>query len=1065
MINFKPATLYSLWNDARRREVHGRPTLPDNCHLPSYSGMRHLHSKPSICLIILLVFWFLATPALWAVDPSRSISQYGHTSWLVKDGYFSGIPRKITQTADGYIWLGTTEGLFRFDGIHFVHWSPPVGEDLPSPRVNFLLPTPDGSLWIGTAAGISRWKDGHLTNISGGGGVVPSITEAHDGKVWFVLDRSSGAATPLCFVAGTGMRCYGAKDGIPADNCTSVVQDTQGAFWIGCDNGLAKWNFNEHDLFKPSIDKPTENAPTIRSLVSVPDGTLWVGMATTGRGRGLSQLEQGIWKAVHMTDMEGSTLQVVRMFRDHENALWIASSDKGIYRIVQGKADNFRHLDGLTSDDALDIFEDHEGNLWTVTTEGIDEFRSLPVSSFSSREGLKNQEVDGILAASDGSIWIGGEGAIDILHHGQVKSIVKAKGLPGELPTSFFQDHAGRIWVGIDTSLYVYEDGIFKKISRQSGKPMGMVTAIAEDIDQNIWVETTGSLRELIRIRDFTEQESFPAPHTPPARRVAASPQGGIWRGLRYGSIERRLGSRIDTFHFPSDPETRIEQIVANSDGSVLAASPPGLIGWKEGKQLILTTRNGLPCGTVYSFVSDTQGNLWLSMPCGIVRIPSADLQNWWNDTNAIVHPKLLDALDGAQPAVVPFQSGAARSVDGLLWFAGGVRLQMIDPDHLGANSIVPPVHIEGVVADRKNYPPLDGLRLPPLIRDLEIDYSALSYVVPQRVRFRYKLEGHDTDWQDPGTRRQAFYSDLDPGPYRFRVIACNNDGLWNEVGAGLEFSVKFAWYQRASFRLLCAAISLLIVWIIYQFRVRQIAAALSSRFDERLAERTRLARELHDTFLQTVQGSKMIADVALEADADQTRMRQALEKLSRWLDQAVNEGRAALHSLRVTTTEKNHLAEALSRATEDHQLPSSMTVAFSVIGDPKDLHPIVRDEVYRIGYEAIRNAAAHSRASRLEIDLRYANDLSLRIKDNGLGIDPSLPELGREGHFGLQGMRERASRIQGKLTIVSSTNAGTEVSLIVPGTVVYRNEYPAQLERFKAKIRRLFRSSRTDGI
>jgi signal transduction histidine kinase len=266
-------------------------------------------------------------------------------------------------------------------------------------------------------------------------------------------------------------------------------------------------------------------------------------------------------------------------------------------------------------------------------------------------------------------------------------------------------------------------------------------------------------------------------------------------------------------------------------------------------------------------------------------------------------------------------------------------------------------------------------------------------------------------------------------------------------------------------FRILCAVVGAMTMWAIYYIRLRQVAALMSTRFDERLAERTRLARELHDTFLQTVQGSKMIADDALDADSDQNRMRQALEKLSRWLGQAVDEGRAALHSLRVTTTEKNHLSEALRRATEDHQLPSSMTVAFSVIGDPKDLHPIVRDEVYRIGFEAIRNAAAHSRASRLEIDLRYANDLSLRIKDNGLGIDPSIPEFGREGHFGLQGMRERASRIRSKLTIVSSANAGTEVSLVVPGAVVYRNEHPTPIERLKEGIRRFFRSSRSDGI
>jgi signal transduction histidine kinase len=296
-------------------------------------------------------------------------------------------------------------------------------------------------------------------------------------------------------------------------------------------------------------------------------------------------------------------------------------------------------------------------------------------------------------------------------------------------------------------------------------------------------------------------------------------------------------------------------------------------------------------------------------------------------------------------------------------------------------------------------------------------------------------------------------------------VIACNNDGLWNSVGASLDFKVEPAWFQTIWFQSLCGALAVLALWALYRFRVRQIALTINTQFDHRLEERTRLARELHDTFLQTVQGSKMVADDALDANADETRMRKALEKLSRWLGQAVEEGRAALHSLRVSTTEKNHLSEALLRATEDHQFPSSMTVAFSVIGDARDLHPIVRDEVYRIGYEAIRNAAAHSRASRLEIDLRYANDLSLRIKDNGLGIDPSIPELGREGHFGLQGMRERASRIRSKLSIDSSANAGTQVSLVVPGAVVYRNEHPTPLERLKEGIRRFFRSSRSDGI
>jgi signal transduction histidine kinase len=332
--------------------------------------------------------------------------------------------------------------------------------------------------------------------------------------------------------------------------------------------------------------------------------------------------------------------------------------------------------------------------------------------------------------------------------------------------------------------------------------------------------------------------------------------------------------------------------------------------------------------------------------------------------------------------------------------------------------------------------------------------------MVPQKVQFRYKLDGHDVDWQDPGTRRQAFYNDLGPGTFTFHVLACNNNGVWNKVGASLKFTVAPAWYQTLWFRLLCALSGIFVVWSIYQFRVRQIAGAIAARFDERLAERTRLARELHDTFLQTVQGSKMVADDALDPNSDATRMRKALEKLSTWLAQAVDEGRAALHSMRVSTVERNQLSESLRRATEDPQFPASMTVTFSVIGDAVDLHPVVRDDVYRIAFEAIRNAAVHSHASLLEIDLRYGDTLSVRVKDNGIGIDPSISDHGKAGHFGLQGMRERAARIHSKLTVVSSTNAGTEVTLVVPGKVVYRTARPTLLVRFNDAVNQLFGKS-----
>jgi signal transduction histidine kinase len=363
-------------------------------------------------------------------------------------------------------------------------------------------------------------------------------------------------------------------------------------------------------------------------------------------------------------------------------------------------------------------------------------------------------------------------------------------------------------------------------------------------------------------------------------------------------------------------------------------------------------------------------------------------------------------------------------------------------------------------------YPASGGATLPPRTTSVHLEYTAPNLSVPERVRYRYKLEGSDRDWQDAGTRREAFYTNLGPGHYRFRVIACNNDGVWNNMGAETAFTIAPAWFQTNWFLAVCIATSLLIVWAFYRVRMRQVARTLSARFDERLAERTRIARDLHDTFLQTIQGSKFVADDALSPSTDPIRMRRAMEQLSGWLGRATEEGRAALNSLRTSTIEKNDLAEAFRRAMEECRMQNSMEARFSVDGTANEMHPIVRDEVYRIGYEAIRNACVHSQASQLRVELAYAQDLSLCVKDNGVGIDPAVADLGKDGHFGLQGMRERAARIVSKLTVVSSATSGTEIKLVVPGRIIYREttsnrrKLPAQI---KAVLKRLGLTSTPD--
>jgi signal transduction histidine kinase len=433
-----------------------------------------------------------------------------------------------------------------------------------------------------------------------------------------------------------------------------------------------------------------------------------------------------------------------------------------------------------------------------------------------------------------------------------------------------------------------------------------------------------------------------------------------------------------------------------------------------------------------------------------------AELQAWQQNPSAAVTIRTLDAFDGVRPNPAAFVAGA-RSPDGRLWFANGVSLQVVDPDRVGRNRIPPPVHIEQVVADRTAYSAQNALRLPPLTRDVEIDYVGLSFVAPQKVRFRYRLDGRDDTWQEPGGRRQAFYTDLRPGTYRFRVIASNNDGVWNEEGASLEIVIAPAWYQTRAFLMLSILLGTLAVWAAYRMRMRQVAGALTARFDERLAERTRMARDLHDTLLQTVQGSKMVADTAMDRPEDAPALMRALQQVSAWLGQASEEGRATVKALRTSTTERNNLAEAFQRAIEDCQRQGALEASLTVTGDAREMHPVVRDELYRIGYEAIRNACTHSRGSRLDIALGYGHDLTMRIADDGIGMDVMMAERGKEGHFGLPGMRERAARIGAALSVNSAPGTGTAISVTVPGRAVFR-----QASGLVARVRSMF--SGTDG-
>jgi signal transduction histidine kinase len=522
----------------------------------------------------------------------------------------------------------------------------------------------------------------------------------------------------------------------------------------------------------------------------------------------------------------------------------------------------------------------------------------------------------------------------------------------------------------------------------------------------------------------------------PAARKLAADPKGGIWLGLLNGDMARYRQGKLERFQFPHKLDSLVNEIGVNPDGSVLGATGFGLIGWRDGKQRILTVANGLPCDNVNTFIRDNRGGLWLYTQCGLVEIAEHELEKWWDRGDAVLRIRVFGSGDGVQPGLAFFQQ-AARGVDGKLWFVNVYALQMIDPAHLPTNAIPPPVHIEDATADRRTF--LPGAHLPPLTRDVDIRYTALSFVAPAQVRFRYILEGQDKTWRDAGAGREASYTNLTPRSYRFRVIACNNDGLWNETGDTLTFTIAPAYYQTSWFALLCAGALGGALWLFHLLRLKRATEQVWQRMGGRLEERERIARELHDTLLQGFQGLMLRIHAVMKTLPETEPAHQMMEQVLDRADGVLLEGRQRVRDLREEGHSDSELSQALTRCGEEISQGQSVRFSVSVLGKLQPLDPIVFSEVYRIAREALINAFQHASAAKIEVELTYGGaEVRVRIRDDGAGIDPLILKGGRAGHWGLSGMRERAEKIGAKLNIWSQSGAGTEIELTIPANVAY---------------------------
>ena len=768
------------------------------------------------CLVVALL-----CPRGNALDPGRYISQYGHSVWRVQDGAIEPAG-EITQTADGYLWLGTSNGLLRFDGVRFAPYAPP-GLNLPTRGFTFLLGARDGSLWIGMRRGLSRLKDGKLvvyTKPEDHSGI-STIMEDHEGTIWVTRYSVTPGEGPLCRVEGNGLHCYGQADGIPVRYGLGLKEDKSGNIWFGS-HVLCRWRPGSAETYLNEIGNLRRAKDGVVDLAIGSSGEIWAATDGVGQDLGIRHFSGGKWGPYVIPGLDGTKVQSHALFVDRNQSLWIGTEQNGLYRVHDGIADHYGTADGLSGDSVGSFFEDREGNLWVLTAGGLDMFRDTPVVNYSMRQGLSAAETNSILALHDDSVWIGNEGGVDILK-GDRHSLLAGKEVPPSIVESLFQDHNGVVWIGAGNDLVTYEHGRFHTIQRTGLR--GVFSAISEDTNQNIWALTSG--HRVFRIKNGIPNEiSSLSSDSPRTGFLAPDREGGIWIGGRDLPLTHYLNGTITKISPKGlDSSTPIFGLMVDSDNSLFVLTNNGLFRWNANSWQVLDKRNGLPCDVIYSAIKDDNGALWLYSQCGLVKVSRSAFDQWRERSDIKLPVEVFDKFDGAHPGAVqhPDQPTATKTSDGRLWFVNLLSVEMIDPKQTYRNPIPPPVHIEKVIADRKDYGFDDRLRLPALTHDVEIDYTALSLTVPQKVRFRYQLEGHDPGWLEAGTRRQAFYTNLSPGNYRFRLMACNNSGLWNDTGDSLNFIIPPAWYQTAWFRALCVAAFFGLLWLLYRIRIRQI--------------------------------------------------------------------------------------------------------------------------------------------------------------------------------------------------------------------------------------------------